>query len=148
MLAIDEKISQDFVYLRYVDDIRILGRTEMEVRKALVELDVLCREAGLIPSSEKTEIFRINKVDHLLNTIPEILLYETEDGPILIPARRAEKAIKEAVSQEKDVIKIVDKSKFRYIMFRTEDSEKILKIVVDLWARMRYSSNPRCSFPS
>jgi retron-type reverse transcriptase len=43
LLTIDEKMSKDYTYFRYVDDIRILGKTALEVRKALVNLDILCK---------------------------------------------------------------------------------------------------------
>lgn len=56
LLSIDEKMSKQYAYFRYVDDIRILGKTELEVRQALVYLDILCKSKGLIPNSDKTKI--------------------------------------------------------------------------------------------
>jgi retron-type reverse transcriptase len=53
LLAIDEKMLERYLYFRYVDDIRILGKTELEVRQALVYLDILCKSRGLIPNSDK-----------------------------------------------------------------------------------------------
>jgi hypothetical protein len=74
MLPIDEKMNQSCVYLRYVDDIRIMGQSEHEVRKALVELDVLCRERGLIPSSEKTTIIKIKDEEEIVQIFPQFYL--------------------------------------------------------------------------
>ena len=133
MLPIDEKMHKSCVYLRYVDDIRILGQNELEVRKALVDLDVLCRERGLIPSSEKTTIIEISDEDHLVKNVPPILLYEEMSGSEQLSAKEAEQAIRESISQTETGIEIIDKSKFRYILFRSGSSDEILRIVLSLW---------------
>ena len=53
LLDIDEKMTEKYAYYRYVDDVRILGKTELEVRQALVELDIFCKSKGLIPNSQR-----------------------------------------------------------------------------------------------
>jgi hypothetical protein len=146
MLPIDEKMHQSCVYLRYVDDIRILGKDELEVRKALVTLDVLCRERGLIPSSEKTTIIKIKDEEELVQNIPPILLYQETYGPKQMAEEEAEKAIKEALCLGDNTIKIIDKSKFRYILFRAGPSDKILRIVVNLWIHNPHQIDAFASF--
>jgi hypothetical protein len=59
LLEIDEEMSKKYAYFRYVDDIRILGKTELEVRQALVHLDILCKSKGLIPNSDKTKLKQV-----------------------------------------------------------------------------------------
>ena len=135
MLPIDEKMHQSCVYLRYVDDIRILGKNEHEVRKALVNLDVLCRERGLIPSSEKTTITEIKDEEELVRNIPPILLYQETFGPKQMSEGEAEAALEEVLSFSDSSLTITDKSKFRYILFRAGPSDKILQTVVALWAQ-------------
>jgi hypothetical protein len=49
-------LSHKFIYLRYVDDIRIFANSEPEARKSLAELIVKMREMGLYVSSGKTKI--------------------------------------------------------------------------------------------
>jgi len=49
-------LSHKFVYLRYVDDIRIFAKNEPEARKSLAELIVKMREMGLYIASGKTKI--------------------------------------------------------------------------------------------
>ena len=41
------------IYLRYVDDIKILARTELELRRKLIKLDIASREIGLFPQTSK-----------------------------------------------------------------------------------------------
>ena len=146
MLPIDEKMHQSCVYIRYVDDIRILGKNEYEVRKALVDLDVLCRERGLIPSSEKTTIIKIEDEEKLVQNIPPILLYQETYGPKQIAEEGAETGLNDALSLSNNTIEIIDKSKFRYILFRAGPSDKILTIVVGLWIHNPHQIDAFASF--
>jgi hypothetical protein len=146
MLPIDEKMHRTCVYLRYVDDIRILGISELEVRKALVELDVLCRERGLIPSSEKTSIFKIKDDIQLVENIPPIMLYQEATGPKEILPEPAEVAIQEALYQNGNIPEIIDKSRFRYILFRSGASDVILRIVINLWSHNPHQVDAFASF--
>ena len=146
MLPIDEKMHQTCVYLRYVDDIRILGKNEYEVRKALVDLDVLCRERGLIPSSEKTTILKIKDEEELVRNIPPILLYQEALGPKQMVEEEAEVAIKEALSLSDNSLEIIDKSKFRYILFRTGPSDNILQMIITLWTQNPHQIDAFASF--
>lgn len=146
MLPIDEKMHQSCVYLRYVDDIRILGKNEHEVRKALVDLDVLCRERGLIPSSEKTTITEINDEEKLVRNIPPILLYQETFGLKQMSEGEAEAALEEVLSFSDSSLKITDKSKFRYIIFRAGPSDKILQTVITLWDQNPHHIDAFASF--
>ena len=146
MLPIDEKMHQSCVYLRYVDDIRILGQSELEVRKALVDLDVLCRERGLIPSSEKTTIIQIRDEEQLVENIPPIFLYQEISGSKQMSAEEAEQSIREALSQSENGINITDKTKFRYILYRSGQSDEILRLVVALWIHNPHQIDAFTSF--
>lgn len=146
MLSIDEKMHQNYIYLRYVDDIRILGKSEFEVRKALVDLDVLCRERGLIPSSEKTTFITVKDEEDLVKNIPPILLYQETYGSKQFDEEEADEGIKDAICLNNNSIEIVDKSKFRYVLFRTGPSEKILQIVLALWIHNPHQIDAFASF--
>lgn len=47
------------IYLRYVDDIKILARSEEELRQKLIKLDISAKEIGLFPQTAKINIHRI-----------------------------------------------------------------------------------------
>lgn len=47
------------VYLRYVDDIKILARSEDELRRKLIALDIASKEIGLFPQTAKINIRKI-----------------------------------------------------------------------------------------
>ena len=134
MLSIDEKMHESCVYLRYVDDIRILGQSEYEVRRALVNLDILCRERGLIPNSEKTNIIKVKNEDQLIENIPPILFYEETFDQKQKKAEAAGKELLGTLSSNNDELQVIDKSKFRYILFRAGPSNEILEIVKKAWS--------------
>jgi hypothetical protein len=47
------------IYLRYVDDIKILAKNEGELRRKLIKLDIASKEIGLFPQTAKINIRRI-----------------------------------------------------------------------------------------
>jgi hypothetical protein len=47
------------IYLRYVDDIKIMAKTEGELRRKLIKLDISSKEIGLFPQTSKINIHRI-----------------------------------------------------------------------------------------
>jgi len=71
LLPIDERVTGnknlDIKYQRYVDDIRILSKSELEGKKALAYLDLLARDFGLIPQSSKIATRKIDNIKKELN---------------------------------------------------------------------------------
>lgn len=57
------------IYLRYVDDIKILARSELELRRKLIKLDIASREIGLFPQTSKINIHRIIDPDDEVKTV-------------------------------------------------------------------------------
>jgi len=47
------------IYLRYVDDIKILAKSEGELRRKLIALDIASKEIGLFPQTAKINIRKI-----------------------------------------------------------------------------------------
>lgn len=132
LLTIDEKMSEHYAYFRYVDDIRILGKTELEVRQALVYLDILCKSRGLIPNSDKTKIRHIASASELVEDIPNVAGYFDDGGETGLTKKSAEKRILDAVEMGSR-IKIKDRTLFRYILFRAPQSDDVLKVVLKAW---------------
>ena len=68
---LDEKIirialKKDIQYLRYVDDIVLMGKNRQLVEKSLIQLDIAARELSLIPQSGKILVKKINNIDEIL----------------------------------------------------------------------------------
>jgi len=51
---------RDIRYLRYVDDIKIMAKSEDALRRRLVTLDLAAKEIGLFPQSSKIAIRKIS----------------------------------------------------------------------------------------
>jgi retron-type reverse transcriptase len=132
MLSIDEKMSQRYSYFRYVDDIRILGKTELEVQQALVYLDILCKRRGLIPNSDKTRIRQIKSANELVENIPEITRYFEDGGGQSLNKKTAESYVLNAIEQSEGLM-VKDRTLLRYSLFRAPASDEILKTVLNLW---------------
>ncbi|MCW3785501.1 RNA-directed DNA polymerase [Plebeiibacterium sediminum] len=66
LTPVDKKITitkrLDVKYLRYVDDIRILTKNEIEGKKAIAYLDLLTRDYGLIPQSSKIGTRKVENI--------------------------------------------------------------------------------------
>jgi retron-type reverse transcriptase len=146
MLPIDTRMVTDFRYFRYVDDIRIMGKTELEIQQALVYLDILCRERGLIPNSDKTKITKIKSREELVNGMPEIIGYVESGKSNQIEQAEAESLIADAISEENSSIRILDRSKLRFALFRAPASNKLLNIVLQLWKHSPQHADAYVSF--
>ena len=132
LLDIDEKMSSKYVYFRYVDDIRILGKTELEVRQALVELDIFCKSKGLIPNSDKTKIKKASDASELVEDIPEIARYFEDGNGQSFTRKAAEKIILDSIEKNERII-VKDRTLLRYVLFRAPASDEILQIVLSIW---------------
>src|SRR5574344_11999 len=56
-------IESLIIYSRYVDDIVIQGKTEIEVRRNVAIIDQLCKEKGLVSQSSKFKIFKATSAE-------------------------------------------------------------------------------------
>ena len=65
--------SEEFIHLRYMDDIRIFTEDETEARKALHTLTIHLRERGLNLQTAKTKIFPAEQAKRKINRIPQII---------------------------------------------------------------------------
>ena len=59
-------------YIRYVDDIRLFGKTEDEVRTELIKTESLCRERGLIPQTGKCTLKKLQGEHEAVGALPSI----------------------------------------------------------------------------
>jgi len=132
LLPIDEALSKEFRYLRYVDDIRLFASSEPDAQKAATVLEVLCRERGLIPQGEKHAIKKAKSLEEAMGTLPSIAPSEDNSSNKIysLPAKDAIRLLRKGLSGKPQ--RIVDKSRVRYVLFNSEPSPEILKHCVKL----------------
>jgi len=133
-LPIDLELERmQIKYVRYVDDIRLFGANANEARKASITLEWLCRDRGLIPQGKKYTLSRASSPEEALGSLPSIPPTDENDEPRMMEAQEAVRIIRSCVSGRP--LKIVDKSRFRYVMYRAPKSSKVLDKVMRLLPR-------------
>ncbi len=135
LLPVDEAMRRGRIkYIRYVDDIRVLARTEKEARQAAIVLELECRKWSLIPQSSKFIVKRAVSLQDALGTLPSIVESATpgEDDPELAP-EDAERIMREALSGRPP--KVIDKTRLRYVLYRASPRTKLLRRCLDLLPR-------------
>lgn len=121
-------------YIRYVDDIRLFGKTENEVRYTAVMLEQLCRHRGLIPQSTKFEITKLESPDDAMGALPSIPpIHSKGTFEPEMSATQAQKLLRSALGGKP--LKIKDKSRFRYVMYRAPVDSKFLYLTLMLLPR-------------
>ena len=131
-LPIDFELAKSPIcYLRYVDDIRLFGRTENEVRKAGIQLEQECRHRGLIPQSSKFEIRQLLSPDDAMGALPSISPREGRQSfePRLLEGESIA-LLRSAIGGKPKKVK--NKSRFRYVMYRAPENKVILDYVLRL----------------
>lgn len=119
--------------MRYVDDVRLLGRTEDEVRESLIELERHGRERGLIPHAAKFAIKRAQNVEEAMGMLPSISDPQHEAGAKKIDRREARWAFMSAIGGKP--YRVTDKTRLRYVLYRAEPDSGILTQVLRLIPR-------------
>lgn len=122
------------IYIRYVDDIRLFGKTENEVRQTAIMLEQLCRNRGLIPQSKKFEIRELHSPHDAMGALPSIGPADGRD-PLepKMTGPEAREILRSAIGGKP--LKIKDKSRFSYVMYRAPADAKFLTSALTLMPR-------------
>ena len=108
------------VYLRYVDDIKILAKSEAELRRKLIALDIASKEIGLFPQSAKINIRKIADARDEIKSV----------------SRPPEPSIKPIVNQKKLVSRLLEltrngrvaqesTTRFRYLLAQATPTHRL-----------------------
>lgn len=108
------------VYLRYVDDIKILAKSEDELRRKLIALDIASKEIGLFPQTAKINIRKIADARDEVKSV----------------SRPPEPSIKPAVNQKKLASRLLELTRngrvhsenvtrFKYLLAHAEPSHRL-----------------------
>lgn len=133
LLPIDRVMCTVSGYLRYVDDVRLLGRTESDVRRNMLRLEFQCRERGLIPQTGKFAIRRAASVAEALGMLPSINDSADDVSNSKISTGEALRLFQSALGGKP--LRIEDKTRARYVLYRAEPSPRLLRLVTILTPR-------------
>lgn len=121
------KNQSDSCYFRYVDDIRIMAKSEKVIRKRLIQVDLLSKELGLFPQTGKIHIHEIEDVENEIKSIssPSEIVDQQ-------PAPNQED-IRKRVRELSNRYEIKDETRFKYVLSAATPcawlSRRLLKIV-------------------
>ncbi len=131
LLPIDLALRTRRGYTRYVDDVRLFGATEDEVRADLIELERHCRERGLIPQAGKFAIKRAQSLRDALGMLPSISDPHHEGtGAKKVGKLKARQTFRAAIGGKPH--RVTDKTRLRYILYRAEPDGELLNLVLRL----------------
>ena len=77
-------IGQGYNYIRYVDDIRILGRDKQTVQQGLILFDLELKRAGLVAQVTKTSIHEIEDINKEITHLRFIITDPTVTGEYIL----------------------------------------------------------------
>ncbi len=134
LLPIDLALQKSPGYTRYVDDVRLFGKTEDEVRESVIHLERRCREHGLIPQTGKFAIKHSASAEDALGMLPSIADPQRSAGPdrSRLPRDRARAWFISSLGGKP--YRVQDKTRFRYVLYRAEPDSEILRLVCRLVA--------------
>ena len=131
LLPIDGVLRDQPGYVRYVDDVRLFGRSENAVRTSLIELERQCRERGLIPQTGKFAIKQAQSTQEAMGMLPSIADPQHEaTGDKRMDSGSARSAFLSAVGGRP--YRVIDKTRLRYVLYRAEPDSYLLARVLRL----------------
>jgi hypothetical protein len=129
LLPIDIELKEARGYLRYVDDVRL-----QDVRQQLIQLELLCKARGLIPQVGKFALKKVKSVEEAMGMLPSISDPQHEESGLgLVGKEEARQIFGMAIGGRP--LRVIDKTRLKFILYRAPADTKILKHVLALAPR-------------
>jgi len=133
LFSFDEIKFKDLVYMRYVDDIRLMAKSEIPLRRALLKLDISSKDVGLVPQAQKIELRRVTSLSSLRKSVPSTLVRATRIGRVTTATqRRLERMFRRSIEKKNGQWAIRDVTKFKFSVFRMRPKKAVLRRVAQL----------------
>lgn len=134
LLPMDEIMGRRYRYLRYVDDIRLFGKTEFEVQAAVRDLERLCRDRGIIPQGKKFAITQVTSVREAIGMLPSLRpAGEGIDVALALSPKASLRYFRDSIRGRPR--RIDDKSRARFVLYRAAPSTRLRNLVLKLLPR-------------
>ena len=111
--------SNNVKYFRYVDDIRLLAKSESDLRQQLINLDMLSKNIGLFPQTSKIHIHRITDITEEIKSIsnpPEVVVRQEEPD---------QKKVFKRIMELSPRYKVKKDTRFKYVLGGAKPSSKL-----------------------
>ena len=138
MLAdFDRAGYRDVAYLRYVDDIKLLGKDFSPVRRALLRLDLQAKRLGLVPQAQKIEVRRVTDINAELKSVPSSIAGATSPHrmPFLTKStiRRLQRLLRNSLCKRKGEVVVQKETHFKFSLQRLPPSKRVLRSIEPLF---------------
>jgi hypothetical protein len=135
LLPLDEAMKKTGIpYIRYVDDIRVFGKTEADARQAAITLELECRRLSLIPQGSKFSVIRATSLKEALGALPSIAESTgREADEDELDEASAIRILRDAIAGRP--ARVIDKSRLRYVLYRSGPSLAMLRLTLKLLPR-------------
>lgn len=124
-------------YLRYVDDIRLLGKTFTSVKRALINLDLRAKSLGLVPQAQKIAVREVSDIKSELKSVPSGLdtTQTRRPGKPLMKSsvRRLERILRRSLAGRGNTVIVKDPTKFKFALYRLPPRLRILRHIKPLF---------------
>lgn len=114
----DRGIRKGAHYIRYVDDIKIIAKSESQLRQRLVALDLASKHVGVFPQSSKVDISEVRDARTQIKSVsnpPE------PSASQIINQKRLKKRLMELTRRGK----VSDPTKFKYLLSKATPSSAL-----------------------
>lgn len=106
-------------YFRYVDDIRLFAKSQRELRRLLVRLDLLSKDIGLFPQASKISIHEVKDIEAELKTISHPT--ESSIRGRIVNQERLRKRIVSLTPR----FRVSDPTRFKYLLAHARPNAKL-----------------------
>jgi hypothetical protein len=111
-------------YLRYVDDIKLLGPSFSAVRRALVKLDLQSKRLGLVPQAQKIEVRGVADINAELKTVPSMLAGITGQVPLSkSKTAKLESLLRKSIKKVNGELVVTNETHFKFALYRLRPIE-------------------------
>lgn len=124
LLPIDIKLNKAGIkYVRYVDDIKIYGKSREEVLSGVFLLESECKERGLIPQAKKFEVIKANCLKSAIGK--HLSIQSSEKHTIFNEPKKTYELLLKSFDRDG-----FDISKIKYILKTSSKNDEILNFVL------------------
>jgi Reverse transcriptase (RNA-dependent DNA polymerase) len=123
-------------YFRYIDDIKLMSKDEVPIRRALVRLDLASKRLGLVPQAQKIECRRVRSLKEVLKTIPSPLAQAGTDATKKkTTQKKVLSAFQQSLRKQGTLWIIDDLTKFKYALNRLMPRRDVLRRIAPFLSR-------------
>jgi hypothetical protein len=130
----DSKDYRAVKYFRYVDDIRLMAKDEVPIRRALLKLDLQSKELGLVPQAQKIECRRVADLEEVLKHIPSAIAGASDEAVGGLPKSQNDLAalFRKSIKKVSGQWVVHDSTKFKFALHRMNPRRDVLRRIAPL----------------